>query len=58
MKTIEQLQHEPHGHIARVGKHDALYLADALQEDGKDTVLRLCLWSGSKHTTPADGAPE
>jgi hypothetical protein len=44
MKVIQKLVQDPRAYLESAGRQDRSNLAAALQDGGKNTVIRACLW--------------
>ena len=44
MKELLQLVHDPKMYIEGTGKNDRHNVAQAIQEQGADSVVRICIW--------------
>lgn len=44
MKAIQELVNDPLTYLESAGKYDKSGLTAALQDGGKDTAIRVCLW--------------
>ncbi|HEX7963717.1 MAG TPA: hypothetical protein VF466_03950 [Candidatus Saccharimonadales bacterium] len=44
MKAIQELVNDPLAYLESAGKYDKSNLAAALQDGGRNTTIRVCLW--------------